>query len=200
MYKLNAVESAMKGFFRNSPEKKPFKPLPTCNNYKSLTTKETDEYYREMTKYAKFHMDQTLNERALFALNNVKFTSLVVDHLSDSSHAIFIGLSDGRILKLVNKPVYDGQTKLYTQPIVVNEYRLFHKLTPITKLIIHVDPNEPTQRKLIAMTNDEIKSMLLSTGCDKYSSCDDCVYAQDPYCSWSVSTSSCTFSLAESNG
>jgi hypothetical protein len=196
MYRMNNVESAMKGYFKSNPERKPYKPYPTCGNYKNLNNKETDDYYRDMTRNSKFQMDQTVNERALFALNNVKFTSITVDTVSDSErgHVIFLGLNDGRILKIVNKPVFSSETNeiLYTQPIIVNDYQLFESRVAINNLLISVSvSNEP---KLVAVTNEQIKSIPVSISCDKYATCEQCVFAQDPYCSWSLGEAKCVFS------
>jgi hypothetical protein len=197
MYKMSSVESAMKGYFKNNPERKPYKPYPSCGNYKNLNNKETDDYYRDMTRNSKFQMDQTVNERALFALNNVKFTSITVDTVSDSErgHVLFVGLNDGRVLKIVNKPVFSPETSeiMYTQPIIVNEYQLFESRVPINNLI--VSSSSLDERKLVAVTDQQIKSIPVSVSCDRYETCEQCVLAQDPYCSWNLDEAKCVFSL-----
>ena len=199
VYKITSVENAMKGYYKNNPDKKPYKPL-SCSNYKSLNNKETDEFYKDMTKNNKFQMEQTVNERALFALNNVKFTSIAIDLTSpesDQGHVIFIGLSDGGILKMINKPVYSAETNeiLYSQPIIVNEYAMFENHLAVNNLFISVPNAVSNERKLIAVSSEQIKSMPVDIACYKYTTCEQCVFAQDPYCSWSLNERKCVFGL-----
>ena len=52
-------------------------------------------------------------------------------------------------------------------------------------------------KKLVAITNSEIKSLSLDVQCQKYRSCRQCVYAQDPYCSWSTLESKCVFTTTQ---
>ena len=51
--------------------------------------------------------------------------------------------------------------------------------------------------KLIAITNNEIKSISLEIQCKKYKTCRQCVYAQDPNCAWSTLKSKCVFAIGE---
>lgn len=183
MYKISNVEKAMKGLFKNNQEKEPKKPFNSCEDYKNLKNLEIDSYYKEITKSQKFQMEQSLNERALFALNNVKFTSIAVDSRTTfkQEHILFIGLSDGRILKVNGASL--------SKPVILGEYEIFEANEPINNLII-------SQNQIIAISNKQIKSIEIDSFCSSFTNCVKCIQIKDPYCSWSISQSKCLFSSA----
>jgi hypothetical protein len=186
MFKLNTIEDAMKGFFKNNPEKtEPSKPLSSCESYKYMDNVEIDKYYKDVIKYGKFQLEQSINEKALFALNNVKFTSIEVDQ---STNVLFVGLSDGRVLKLVIEK---------TQAIIADEYTLFNKNTQVDKLIV----SSGLVNKFVAITNGLIKIVPLDLSCGTHRSCHACLHSQDPYCSWSKFDFKCVYApLPQPNG
>ena len=101
-YKVSTVQNTMKGYFKSMEHHKDSityrRPLESCNKYKELKESTLNEYNKEMNKYYKFEMEQTVNEPALFALSNVKFTSIVIDPASLNNNfndVIFIGTDNG---------------------------------------------------------------------------------------------------------
>jgi len=186
MFKLNTVEGAMKGLFKNNPDKsEPNKPLSSCENYKYMNNIEIDKYYKDVIKYSKFQLEQSVNEKALFALNNVKFTSIAVDQLTN---VLFVGLSDGRVLKLVIEN---------NQAIIIDEYKLFDTNAQVDKLVVSTG----LINKLIAITNNMIKTVPLDLSCRTHQSCHACLHTQDPYCLWSKSDFKCIYApMSNPNG
>lgn len=184
----------MKGYFKSMEHHKDSityrRPLESCNKYKELKESTLNEYNKEMNKYYKFEMEQTVNEPALFALSNVKFTSIVIDPASLNNNfndVIFIGTDNGRVLKLITRDlIIESKQKKFKQPIIVQDMQIFDS-KPVTSLIISND-------KLIAMSDEEIKSFRLEFSCNSYLSCAECIVSQDPYCSWSFNKQKCTSS------
>lgn len=194
-YKVKTIENTMKGYFKSMEYHEDSityrKPLDSCSKYKELKESTLNEYNKEMNKYYKFEMEQNVNEPALFALNNIKFTSLVVDQASwknNFNDVIFIGTEDGRVIKLITREItIVSNKKKFQQPIILQEYQIFDN-KPITNLIIYINDN---YIKLVAISDEQIKSIHLDSFCDSYLSCAECVVSQDPYCIWSVSNSKC---------
>jgi hypothetical protein len=193
MYKISQIEETLKGRFKNNPQKSSLvNPLDSCDSYKNMNTLQIDNYYKDIIKNEKFQMEQTVNQKALFALNNVKFTSIAVDVVKNrNNHVLFLGLNDGRVLKIMNQ-IQSKNGQNFNQPIILGEYQMFANNLPINSIILF------ESKKLIAITNSEIKSISLEIQCKKYKTCRQCVYAQDPNCAWSTSKSKCVLAIEES--
>lgn len=143
-------------------------------------------------------MEQTVNEPALFAMNGVRFTAIAVDPpnpRNNFNEVIFIGLADGRIIKLLMQPFEFHQNgPKYQQPIVIQEYTLFEYNQAVESLVIN-----SANGKLIAISDEQIKSIDLTAGCSTNAdSCASCLDSQDPYCVWSNTRSAC-LSLADTD-
>ena len=211
MYNMSKIEEAMKGSFEsNPPNTFPKKPYPSCEDYQNFDDPLKEVYYKGISKYYKFKMEQEINQKAMFALNNVKLTTIAVDSFNYDTqnnennyinNIIFIGLSDGRIIKLLNRiSSKNGQA----QPMIVGEYQMFEQNVPVNNIMIY-DPNRNAQslkvasKKIIAVSNEEIKSFSLDSSCYKYKDCAECISAQDPYCSWSTTSAKCVYTLNKIN-
>lgn len=168
----------MRGLFKYNPDKKPLHPYSSCSDYKSLTSEEIDSYYRGINTNNKYQMEQTINSRALFALNSAKFTSLAVDS-SLGQHVIYIGLDNGRLLKIITTP---STIVGHSQPVIVTEYEMFANQVPINNIIVSARAG-----RVVALSNRAIKSIGVDAVCPRLGSCRKCVESQDPYCSWSGS-------------
>lgn len=172
MYKMETIDETLRGRFKNNPDKTILtQPFDSCDSYTQMNSLQTDQYYRDILKNEKFEMESQVNQKASFALNNVKFTSLAVD-VTPSGHVIFLGLNDGKVLKIMNQNI-------------LAEYQIFQSGEPITSLLVY-----PFER-LIAIQNRGIKSISLRSHCHKFVNCGQCVNAQDPYCGWSKKESKC---------
>lgn len=191
-YSITNVETAMKGLFKQSQSFMPYRPYASCDDYKILKHAQVDSYYKNITNYEKFQIEDTINQRALFALNNVKFVSLAVDpsFQQEKMHILFIGSNDGRLFKIITQPHI---LENHVQPIIVSEYQLFENKIPINNLLISIAKNNPN--KIIAITSESIKSISVDVSCSKFLSCEKCTNSQDPYCSWSFLVSKCVYTL-----
>ena len=184
MYKMTNIEETLKGRFKNNPQKSSLiNPLDSCSSYKSMNSIEVDNYYKDIIKNEKFQIEQTINQKALFALNNVKFTSIAVDASNKHGHVVFLGLSDGRLLKVMNQ-IVDSRN----QPIILAEFQMFPKSLAVNSVLLF------DSKRVVAVTSEQISAFSLESQCQKYKTCAQCVYAQDPYCAWSTSRAECVFS------
>ena len=208
---MSKIEEAMKGSFESNPSyTSPRKIYSSCDDFENLDNDLKDAYYKYITKNNTYKIEQSINEKAMFALNNVKFTTIAVDSFNYDTqrnennyinNIIFIGLSDGRIIKLLNRiSPLNGQA----QPMIVGEYQMFEQNVPVNNIMIY-DPNRNGQspkvasKKIIAVSNEEIKSFSLDSSCYKYADCAECIGAQDPYCSWSTTSAKCVNTLNKIN-
>lgn len=132
-------------------------------------------------------------------ISTPRFISIAVDPqiLTTAGKAydlIFIGTTDGRILKVTN--VKSPYSKGGIQSIVIEELQLFSSNTTIKQLEITND--RKPRRRLAVMTDHEIRSIPVNR-CDRATSCEECVTFQDPYCAWDVKTSRCRSRIWTSN-
>ena len=119
-YQMPSIESTMKGYYKSmelAGDSVTYKkPLESCKAYRELKESALNDYYKEMNKYYKFQIEQSISERAMFALTNTKFTALAVDEPNPNNNfntVLFIGTSDGRVIKLLTRPVhYDSSMSL----------------------------------------------------------------------------------------
>lgn len=107
---MSGVDQVMSGYFKSMEHASDSivykRPLRTCDEYKRMNEPTLNEYYREMSKYYKFQMEQNVNDRAIFAMSNTKFTAIAVDGAREANghnNVLFVGLSDGRVLKMLTK-------------------------------------------------------------------------------------------------
>jgi hypothetical protein len=142
MYKISQIEETLKGRFKNNPQKSSLvNPLDSCDSYKNMNTLQIDNYYKDIIKNEKFQMEQTVNQKALFALNNVKFTSIAVDVVKNrNNHILFLGLNDGRVLKIMNQ-IQSKSGQNFNQPIILGEYQMFANTLPINSIILFESKN-----------------------------------------------------------
>ncbi|KAJ8277245.1 hypothetical protein GJAV_G00073050 [Gymnothorax javanicus] len=110
-----------------------------------------------------------------------RFTRIVVDRVTASDgHAydvMFIGTENGFVQKAVN---YDGEM------FIIEELQLLPAPEPIKTLRL-----SRTTGQLYAGSETAAAQIPLSQ-CGRYSTCQDCVLARDPYCAWDATTALCT--------
>ncbi|KAJ8278900.1 hypothetical protein COCON_G00059660 [Conger conger] len=108
------------------------------------------------------------------------FTRIVVDRvtaLDGLSHDVmFIGTENGFVQKAVN---YDGEM------FIIEEVQLLPVPEPIKTLWL-----SSVTGQLYAGSETAVVQMALSE-CGRYSSCQDCVLARDPYCAWDATAALC---------
>lgn len=199
---MEKVTNVMKSPFKENQSKPPFRPLNSCNDYLELDYFDMNAYFIETIRYNKFQVENSLSEKALFSMNDAKFTSVAVDHSISqlfseyskqglSSHVLFIGLDDGRILKILPTSLNKNSPEL--KSIILAEYQLFNFKLPINNILISFNSDAPN--KVIALTSQEIRSFSVDLSCETYKTCELCIGAQDPYCSWSIQTKKCSYTF-----
>jgi len=188
---MTTVDETMNGYFKSTDndDRITYKqPLATCHAYKHLSDADLNKYYQERSQNYNYQMETTVNEPVLFAMNGARFTAIAIDQpgkRNNFNEVIFIGLADGRVLKLLTKPVYANK-RIYQQPIVVQEYQMLEHNQTINSLIV------TKQGQLIAVSNEIIRSVDLDVACFvDYNTCSSCLKTQDPYCSWSTTQAKC---------
>ncbi len=190
-FKMSAVTETMTGYFKSMDhdDRITYKqPLSSCQAYKEMSDGDLNKYYQERTQNYNYQMETTVNEPAIFAMNGARFTAIVIDTPSQRNNfnkVIFIGLSNGRVIKLLTMPV-ETKKRIYQQPIVVQEYQILEHGQAINSLIV------TKQGKLIAVSDETIRSVDLDVAClEEHPNCSSCLKNQDPYCVWSTAQSKC---------
>ncbi|XP_055501270.1 plexin-D1-like [Leucoraja erinacea] len=94
---------------------------------------------------------------------------------------IFLGAEDGRLIKLV----LDENMKVLRPSILIelqDESRIKHSI-----MFDKIDPH------YFYLLTERMVRRLKVANCSQYSSCEDCLSAQDPYCGWCVNEERCSF-------
>lgn len=109
-----------------------------------------------------------------------RFTAIAVDwqlYAADRGYydILFVGTSDGRVLKAVNKG-FDGPV----ETVVIEDIQVLRTDEPVKELKIY---RQGTIEKLIVISKENIKSIPLHR-CSEHKTCSSCVALQDPYCAW----------------
>ncbi|KFD58185.1 hypothetical protein M513_00948 [Trichuris suis] len=127
-----------------------------------------------------------------------RFTQIAIDPQVTAADGreydvMFIGTDNGKVLKVINTPISKGETK----PILIEVVNVFAANSSVTGLYVqHFEASEGKMRsqstspKLIAMSNNEIRSLPLFH-CPSVSDCWSCLNLQDPYCAWHVKKKIC---------
>lgn len=113
-------------------------------------------------------------------LSSGRFTAVAIDWQVLASRwyyydVMFVGTTDGRVLKAVNVG-HEGQVR----SIVIEDLQVLDPDEPVRELKIF---RRAEIERLIVISRENIKSISLHR-CDRHKSCGDCVALQDPYCAW----------------
>ncbi|XP_065839189.1 phosphatidylinositol phosphatase PTPRQ-like isoform X3 [Oscarella lobularis] len=132
-------------------------------------------------------VQQATSGRPLATINGATATSLAVDRVKTADgvdyDVLFVGFDDGSVRKIVQ--VRDGAS--WKEKIV--ETIAVDVDNAVIQLELLDDAN-PSQRKVYALTEKKVASLSVER-CDRLNTCKECIEAQDPYCGWSSSLSSC---------
>ncbi|XP_047467411.1 semaphorin-4E-like [Mugil cephalus] len=111
-----------------------------------------------------------------------QFSKILVDQvtsLDGQRHQImFIGTDSGWLQKAVRSDGEDGR--------VIEELQLFQSQQPVKFLQLSTRTGQ-----LYSGTNDAVVQVDVRD-CSRYTSCDDCLLARDPYCGWDQIRGRCT--------
>jgi semaphorin 6 len=106
-----------------------------------------------------------------------------------SYDVLFVGTTEGRVLKIVNTA--DPTNAQPTQrPTLIEEMVVLKPGTRVEKLRV-IRNSMDAAPKLVIMTSTSVLSVPLAR-CDAAKSCRSCVALQDPYCAWDVRRELCT--------
>ena len=198
-YELAGVESLMRnGLFKSNPLRtRPMKPLAACDH--QMSAPELDAYYKDVTKYGKFQLEEALEARAMFALSNVKFTAIAVDVVdAGRRHVLFVGTSTGRVIKLVMMTTvaanHNGQQQQQQQQqaVIVGDYQVFDTRSAVNNLFV-TSSSLGSMKRLVAVSTEQVKSIRLDVSCARHATCVECVGSLDPHCAWSSTHARCVF-------
>jgi len=186
---LNSFHGKFKGQESSShnwlpvPESKAPVPHPakSCVNNSKTLSYDTVEFIRNHPL-----MDGAVNPAGgapVLTQTNSKggrFTSIAVDwqhFAADKKYydILFVGTTDGRVLKSLNKGV-DG----LVESVVIEDMQVLGVNEPIQELKIYRKGNI---EKLIVISRQNVVSIPLHR-CHRFKTCGDCVAQQDPYCTW----------------
>jgi len=99
---------------------------------------------------------------------------------------VFIGTTNGRVLKVVNSA--SASTRDGVRTVVVEELQVFSKRGVIVRRLRVLGGGREGRRSLAqvaAMADGEVRAFPVQL-CDRASNCVQCVALQDPYCAWEV--------------
>nr|XP_015195177.1 PREDICTED: semaphorin-4D isoform X2 [Lepisosteus oculatus]XP_015195178.1 PREDICTED: semaphorin-4D isoform X2 [Lepisosteus oculatus]XP_015195183.1 PREDICTED: semaphorin-4D isoform X2 [Lepisosteus oculatus] len=140
-------------------------------------------------KTLQFVRDHPLLEDPVLPIGNgpklvakdVNYTQIVVDRVQALDNnvydVIFTGTDKGILHKSI---IYDGEVH------IVEELRLLPNSEPIKTLLL----SSQGTRFLYAGSDSGVVQSPIAF-CEKYSSCEDCILARDPYCAWDSDAKIC---------
>jgi len=104
---------------------------------------------------------------------------------------IFVGTTNGRILKVVNAAAASSVKGVET--VVVEELQVFSKNVVVRRLRVLGGGREGRRSlaQVAAMADSEVRSFPVQR-CDRAATCTECVALQDPYCAWEVRAKRCS--------
>ena len=73
---MASVKEILAGYFKSSDHNDRIqykRPLSSCRDYRDMGESELKRYYNDRAQNYNFLMEETVNEPALFALNNIRF-------------------------------------------------------------------------------------------------------------------------------
>ncbi|MGH0134476.1 UNVERIFIED_CONTAM: hypothetical protein FKN15_055030 [Acipenser sinensis] len=112
-------------------------------------------------------------ERPLLFKRGVDYTRIAVDRVTAldgrTYDVLFIGTDDGWLHKAL-----EIGSKIH----IIEEMQLFEEPQPIENLVI-----SQQQRSVFVGSQSGVLQLPLSA-CHRYTSCFDCIFTRDPYCSW----------------
>ncbi|TRY76741.1 hypothetical protein TCAL_04038 [Tigriopus californicus] len=104
---------------------------------------------------------------------------------------IFVGTTNGRVLKVINAQSAFSRTKVET--IIIEELQVFSNTIFIkdVKVMGHGTEGQQSLGSLAVMSETEVRAFPVQR-CDRASTCVECVALQDPYCAWEIRSSRCS--------
>ena len=107
---------------------------------------------------------------------------------------MFVGSTRGKILKIVSAFEERDAGKRFAKrkPVIVEEIQVFPNHVPVRNVQVLAAQTEPTDKKLVVLSDFEVKSLPLHRCSAVHSrTCGGCVALQDPHCAWNIQTGKC---------
>lgn len=100
---------------------------------------------------------------------------------------LYIGTSDGRVLKLaLTSTTSSGASLQNSPPTLVASLRVFANRSPVTKLLV----TSGDDARLVVASRDELRTLPMHQ-CGERLTCASCVRLRDPHCAWSDARHAC---------
>ena len=106
-----------------------------CNELNSKNDIEKENYRSEQSRTSyKGMIKNVLESTAIYYTNKERMISVAVDITNNLRDVIYIGLDNGRVLKIILNTI--NLSKLIFQPILIQQLIIFDKSLPVTHLKI----------------------------------------------------------------
>ncbi|KAK2826334.1 hypothetical protein Q5P01_020548 [Channa striata] len=128
--------------------------------------------------------------KPLLVQTEKRFSKIVIDQVTSldgrQHQVMFIGTDSGWLQKAVS---FDGEDSR-----IIEELQLFETPQPVNSLKLSLKTG-----RLYGCSNKEAFQINVRD-CSRYTSCDDCLLARDPYCGWDQIRGQCASVVGTSNG
>ena len=202
-FRLRDIDDAFAGRFKEQrdssanwlpvPDHKVPVPRPgTCQNASRPITDSVQNFIKTHTL-----MDETVG--SFFGapivirngLSSARFTAIAVDPQvvatdGKAFDVVFVGTTNGRVLKVVNAKSADSRDDV--RSVVVEELQIFAPDTVVKEIRVMSGGGQRSLGRLAVLTDGEVRSIAVQR-CDRATHCQACVALQDPYCAWDVRSS-----------
>ncbi|XP_019483944.1 PREDICTED: semaphorin-4D isoform X2 [Hipposideros armiger] len=123
-----------------------------------------------------------IDNRPRLVKSDVNYTQIVVDRTQALDGTVydvmFLSTDRGALHKAIS---------LENSVHIIEETQLFQDMEPVQTLLLS---SKKGRRFVYAGSNSGVVQAPVAF-CGKHSTCDDCVLARDPYCTWSLATATC---------
>ncbi|KAM5261148.1 semaphorin-4D isoform 2-T17 [Hipposideros larvatus] len=123
-----------------------------------------------------------IDNRPRLVKSDVNYTQIVVDRTQALDGTVydvmFLSTDRGALHKAIS---------LENNVHIIEETQLFQDMEPVQTLLLS---SKKGRRFVYAGSNSGVVQAPVAF-CGKHSTCDDCVLARDPYCTWSLATATC---------
>lgn len=174
IYSIETIEdiferSSFKGYNKDIPHPRPGTCVPNSRNL-PLATISVVKDHPEMTGWV-----HSKDDSAPFYISSNIYTKIVVDRVQAADqrtyNVLFLSTDTGKIHKVLEAG---------SKPFIISETQISSQ-SSIQSMNLH-----SKKKKLVLGFSEKISTVDLHR-CQDYDSCENCVLARDPYCSWTKS-------------
>ncbi|RVE71819.1 hypothetical protein OJAV_G00055520 [Oryzias javanicus] len=171
IYSMEMIEnifekSSFRGYEKDVPEPRP----GTCVvNSKGLprSTISVVRDHPEMTEWV-----HSIHQTSPFYISNYNYTKIVVDRVQAADqreyNILLLATDNGKIHKVLEAG---------SEPFIISQTQISNNSS------VQAMKLDSKKKRLVVGFSEKLSTVDLQ-GCDQYNSCEECVLARDPYCSW----------------